>query len=73
MSGLNINISSILKNLKSVKKLCESRGCGLVPVITGSTHDYTVVDISESKKMYCVGGSIDFIFNYNSVIRRHVK
>ena len=41
--------------------------------ITGSTHDYTVVDISKSKKKYCVGGSIDFILNYNSAAQAYIS
>lgn len=40
---------------------------------TGSTHDYTVVDISESKKKYCVGGPVDFILNYNSAAQAYIS
>ncbi len=41
--------------------------------IIGSTHDYTVVDISESKQKYYVGGSIDFILKYNSAAHAFIS
>ncbi len=41
--------------------------------ISGSTHDYTVVDINESEYKYCAGDSVDFILNYCSAAQAYIS
>ena len=51
---------------------------GMVPVdpgvrVSGSTHDYTVVDIQESENKYCVGDTVDFVLNYCSAAQAYIS
>jgi predicted amino acid racemase len=51
---------------------------GMVPKdpgvrLDGSTHDYTVVDITESNNDYSVGGGVDFILNYTSAAQAYIS
>ena len=41
--------------------------------ISGSTHDYTVVDINDDKTNYRVGGRVDFILNYCSAAQAYIS
>ncbi len=44
MSVLNINTSSILKNLITIKELCEARGTQLVPVTKICCSDPIIIE-----------------------------
>ena len=66
MAVLNVNVSSILKNLDTVKELCKRRGCILVPVTKICRSEPIIVEAFK-------GHGIDIIADSSLVSLSHLK